>query len=59
MYLMSAVRITAFDGNVYAGFFRANEIYTKLPDASERAENLLNYLKGGREINASYFNEKK
>ncbi len=59
MYLMSAVRITAFDGNMYAGFFRANEIYTKLPDASERAENLLNYLKGGREINASYFNEKE
>jgi integral membrane protein (TIGR01906 family) len=59
MYLMSAVRITAFDGNMYAGFFRANDIYTKLPDASERAENLLNYLKGGREINSSYFNERE
>jgi len=59
LYLLSAVRITAFDGNMYAGFFKANDIYKELPDASERAENLLNYLKGGREINASYFNEKE
>ncbi|MFH1065897.1 MAG: TIGR01906 family membrane protein [Nanoarchaeota archaeon] len=59
LYLLSAVRITAFDGNMYAGFFRANNIYNELPDASERAENLLNYIKGGREINASYFNERE
>lgn len=59
MYLLSAVRISAFDENMYRGFFKANNIYDELPDSDARIDNLLGYLKGGNELNSTFFNEKE
>ncbi|MDD4878274.1 MAG: TIGR01906 family membrane protein [Candidatus Nanoarchaeia archaeon] len=59
MYLLSAVRISAFDEGFYASFFRAKDIYASLPDADARAGNLLGYIKEGSELNPAFFNEKE
>lgn len=59
MYLSSSVRIAAFDGKMYKGFFTAKNIYRDLPDADERAGNLINYLKAKEGLNAAFFNEKE
>ncbi len=59
MYLSSSIRITAFDEKMYRAFFTAKNTYDDLPDADERAGNLINYLKGKEELNAAFFNEKE
>lgn len=59
MYLSSSIRIAAFDNNMYRGLFTAKNIYADLPDANERAGNLISYLKGREELNTTFFNEKE
>ncbi|MBU2637445.1 MAG: TIGR01906 family membrane protein [Nanoarchaeota archaeon] len=59
MYLSSSVRITAFDSNMYKAFFTAKNIYADLPDADERAGNILDYLNGKEALNTTFFNEKE
>lgn len=59
MYLASSIRITAFDDKMYKGFFKAKNTYAELPDADERASNIINYLKGKEELDTSFFNEKE
>ncbi|HII15255.1 MAG TPA: TIGR01906 family membrane protein [Nanoarchaeota archaeon] len=59
LYLLSSVRITAFDEKMYTSFFSANNIYSKLPDAGARAGNLIGYIRGSQELNRTFFNEKE
>jgi integral membrane protein (TIGR01906 family) len=51
----------AFDDNYYKKQFEKNNIYEKIPQeqADNQAENLINYLKQGKELKGNFFNEKE
>ena len=53
--------ILAFDDNYYKKQFEKNNIYEKIPkeQADKEAENLINYLKQGKELQGDFFNEKE
>lgn len=55
--LLAGLRLVVFDTDYYIASFEANGIYERLPDADERAFNLVAYMKGGEELNSDYFNQ--
>ena len=57
--LLAGLRLVVFDTDYYMASFDANGIYEKLPDADERAFNLVAYMKDGEELKSIYFNQKE
>ena len=50
------IRLVATDKDYIISSFGRNNVYENLPDADERASNLLEYLGGDEELNPLYYN---